>query len=129
MIMTRSSIQLFHILVISLLFIYVGTQRSLIPKWLYNILFGVGIFIIVYHLYRAYLKYAEGTLPWVNFIHFFYIGPLLVYIGYKQDKTERYFYEILLIMGFGALGYHSYNYLIQPDSKNELNDGELNNTN
>jgi peptidoglycan/LPS O-acetylase OafA/YrhL len=112
----RSNIQLFHILVVSTLFMYVGIKRDQTPKWLFNLLLVLGILLISFHLYRAYIKYSNGTYPWVNIIHFFYVGPILIYIGYKQDKTERHYFEILLILAFGALGYHSYNNLINSDS-------------
>ncbi len=31
-----------------------------------------------------------------------------VYIGYNGDKTARKFFEILLMLGFASIGYHSY---------------------
>jgi hypothetical protein len=43
---------------------------------------------------------------WVNAIHALLIGPLLFYIGYNKKNTPRFAYELLLIMAFGALGYH-----------------------
>jgi len=37
---------------------------------------------------------------------------LLIYIGYYKDKTQRLYFEILLMLGFASIGYHGY-YLIQ----------------
>jgi len=50
--------------------------------------------------------------PWVNYIHLFIVGPLLLYIGLNREKTERRYFEILLMLGFAAIGYHGY-YLIE----------------
>jgi hypothetical protein len=59
-------------------------------------------------LYKAYgyLKNNKGI--WVNLIHIFIVGPLVVYIGYNGDKTARKFFEMLLMLGFAAIGYHGY---------------------
>ena len=53
-----------------------------------------------------------GKSYWVNLIHIFIVGPILIYIGYNGEKTSRKYYEILLMLGFAALGYHGY-YLAQ----------------
>jgi len=39
-------------------------------------------------------------------IHVLLIAPLLLYIGYHQKETPRQAYEMLLLLAFGALGYH-----------------------
>jgi hypothetical protein len=31
-----------------------------------------------------------------------------MYIGYNAEKTERRFFELLLMLGFAAIGYHGY---------------------
>ena len=101
-------VHLFHILIVGGLFLYVGMNRENIPKSLFNVLFYLGIFIILYHLYKAYgyLKIDKGI--WVNLIHIFIVGPLLIYIGYNGEKTTRKFFEILLMLGFASIGYHGY---------------------
>ena len=101
-------VHLFHIIIVGGLFLYVGMNRENIPKSLFNVLFYLGIFIILYHLYKAYgyLKTDKGI--WVNLIHIFIVGPLLIYIGYNGEKTTRKFFEILLMLGFASIGYHGY---------------------
>ena len=101
-------VHLFHIIIVGGLFLYVGINREKISSGLFNVLFYLGIFIVLYHLYKAYgyLKDSKGI--WVNLIHIFIVGPLLVYIGYNGDKTTRKFFEILLMLGFAAIGYHGY---------------------
>jgi len=103
---TRGFIHLFHLIVVGSLFLYVGMKRDTIPKWMYSALWVLGIVIIGYHAVKIYIRISGGEHPWANLIHFFYIGPLLMYIGYKREETPRYFFEILLIFGFASIGYH-----------------------
>ena len=105
-------IHLFHILLVGPLFLYVGIKRETIPKLMFPFLLVLGAFITVYHMYLAYNKFKHGQSAWVNYIHFLIIGPLLVYIGYQGLETSRKFFEILLLLGMAAIGYHGY-YLIE----------------
>ena len=101
-------IHLFHIIIVGGLFLYVGINREKISAWLFNILFYLGLFIIVYHAYKSYGYLKDSKSIWVNLIHIFIVGPLLVYIGYNGEKTTRKFFEILLMLGFASIGYHLY---------------------
>lgn len=105
-------VYLFHIIIVGSLFIYVGINRDKIPHIMYTILLYLGIFIILYHTYKVYNYIKIGKGYWVNLIHILIIGPILIYIGYNRMSTQRLYYEILLMLGFAAIGYHSY-YLIK----------------
>jgi len=107
-------VHLFHIIIVGGLFLYVGINREKIPAIMFPILLGLGIFIIVYHSYKAFTYLKQGKNPWVNYIHIFLIGPLVAYIGYTNKETTRKYFEILLMFGFAAIGYHGY-YLIKDD--------------
>ena len=105
-------VQLIHILAIVPLFLYVGFVRESTPDMVFNILGGMGLVILAYHLYRAFGKLKENKSAWVNWIHIFLIAPLLLILAYlKKDASRRYF-EMLLLLGFAALGYHAF-YLIR----------------
>jgi hypothetical protein len=98
---------LFHIAAVVPLFLYVGFQRAATPEWLYNVLFGLGILLLVYHGAKGFIRLlAKSGSAWINLIHALLIAPLLIYIGYFGKKTERPAYELLLLAGFAALGYH-----------------------
>jgi hypothetical protein len=105
-------VHLFHIIFVGGLFLYVGINREKIYKPLFSVLFFLGIIIILYHLYKIYGYLNLGKSIWVNLIHVFIVGPLLIFIGYNGDKTTRKFFEILLMLGFASIGYHLY-YLVQ----------------
>lgn len=51
---------------------------------------------------------TAGKGYWVNLLHIFIIGPLLIYIGYYGEKTARLYFELLLMLGFASIGYHGY---------------------
>jgi hypothetical protein len=101
-------VHLFHILIVGGLFLYVGIQRTAIPTALFPILFGLGIVIILYHIFKVYNYIQLGRGYWVNLIHILLVGPLLLYIGYNGEKTARLYFELLLMLGFSAIGYHGY---------------------
>ena len=105
-------VHLFHILIVGSLFLYVGITRNKIPSLMYPILLGLGLIIIFYHCFKVYNYIKLGKGYWVNLIHIFIVGPLLVYIGYNREDTARLYFEILLMLGFASIGYHGY-YLFQ----------------
>jgi hypothetical protein len=101
-------VHLFHILIVGGLFLYVGINRDKISKVLFTGLFWLGLIIVFYHVYKTYNYIKLGKGFWVNLIHIFIVGPLLIYIGYNGEKTARLYFEILLMLGFASIGYHSY---------------------
>lgn len=98
-------VHLFHVLIVGTIFLYVGINREKIYKPLFSILLFLGFVIIFYHLYKIF---NAGKGIWVNLIHVFIVGPLIIYIGYNGEKTTRKFFEILLMLGFASIGYHLY---------------------
>jgi hypothetical protein len=105
---TNKLVHLFHIIIVGGLFLYVGIVRDKIYKSLFSVLLFLGFIIIFYHLYKVYGYIKADKGYWVNLIHIFIVGPLLVYIGYYGEKTSRKFFEILLMLGFASIGYHLY---------------------
>lgn len=101
-------VHLFHILLVGGLFLYVGINRENIYKPIFPLLFLLGIIIMFYHSYKVYSYLQQNKSIWVNLIHILIVGPLLVYIGFFGDKTSRKYFEILLMLGFAAIGYHLY---------------------
>lgn len=101
-------VHLFHIIFVGGIFLYFGITRTNNPKFALQMLMYLGLFIIVYHIYKAYGYNIAGKGYWVNLIHIFIIGPLLVYIGYNAEKTQRLYFELLMMLGFASIGYHAY---------------------
>ena len=105
----RILLNLFHILLVSPFLLWIGIARGNIPNEVFQGLLILGGFLILYHGFKAYTRWIQNSENlWINLLHVFYIGPLLIYIGYHKKETPRSSYEILLFLSFGGLGYHLY---------------------
>jgi len=103
---------LIHVLGIGPLFLYIGIQRDQVPEYIFQFLGIVGLLILIYHSVRAFAALQENKSAWINWIHIFLIAPLLLLLAYmKKDASRRYF-EMMLLLGFSAVGYHGL-YLIK----------------
>jgi hypothetical protein len=99
-------LSLFHLAMVVPLFLFVGYQRSDTPQWVYLSLLSIGVVVTLYHGVRFVMRYGRSVYAWVNALHVLLVGPLLCYIGWYGRDTPRWAYELLLILGFGAGGYH-----------------------
>lgn len=108
------TVSLFHIFFVVPLFLYIGIARGQIYPWVYQAILGLGIVIFIYHLYKTILKLKTKSLSaWINIIHVIAVAPMLIYIGSQGYDTPRWAYEILLMLGFSALGYHIYSIIME----------------
>lgn len=106
-------IALFHIIIVVPFFGYIFYQRSATPDYIFNILFFVGLFVLLYHSFKALRRIqAQSSLLWISLIHVLLFAPLMIYIGYQAKKTPRYAFELLGLITFSALGYHLYNLIL-----------------
>ena len=102
-----------HVVVIVPFLLWVGFNRAATPEWAYNVLFGTGILILVYHAYKALPRIMVGSMDaWKNLIHVLIAAPLFLWIGYNGKKTERPAYDMLLVAAFGAFGFHLYKLIV-----------------
>jgi hypothetical protein len=81
----------------------------------------IGAIILVYHGFRLIVRLqTRSSAAWVNAIHLLIVAPLLLYIGYDKKETPRSAYELLLMLGFAAGGYHLYSMVKMLDLYPEL---------
>ena len=107
-------LSLFHIFFVAPLFFLIAFFRKDMPAWAYNAILGLGLFVLAYQAYKLISRLqAHSTYAWVNAIHVFLIAPLLIYIGYQQKETPRFAYELCIMVGSAALGYHTYSLVQQ----------------
>lgn len=100
---------LFHIFIISPFFIYVAFFRGQLLPWVFTTLLVMGVIVLLYHTYRYITKmYDHSVTGWVNLIHILTVAPLLIFIGKSAYDTQRWAFEVLAMLGFSALGYHTY---------------------
>lgn len=109
-------INLFHIFVVVpfLFYIYYQQQNKTLSDSLCRFLLYLGILGLISHIYLCYQKIStnqECWRCWVNYVHIFVVFPLFIYIGSNCTKTERRYFEILMVIAFAALGYHSMNFI------------------
>jgi hypothetical protein len=102
-----------HVAVIVPFLLWVGFSRAATPEWAYQVLFALGLLVGLYHGYKAVGRYiAKSPVIWVNLIHVLFVAPLLLWIGYNAKKTERPPYDMLLMIAFGAFGFHLYKLVV-----------------
>ena len=102
-----------HVVLIVPFLLWIGFNRAATPDWVYSVLVGMGLIVLIYHAYKAVGRwFAKSQFLWVNAIHVLFIAPLLIWIGYYEKKTERPAYDMLLLVAFGALGFHLYKLVV-----------------
>lgn len=102
-------LSLIHLLFVVPLFLFVGFKRAATPQWLYMAMFAIGVIILVYHGFKLVVRLkSRSGYAWVNMFHIWTVAPLLLYIGYHKKETPRFAYELLLMLGFAAAGYHMF---------------------
>jgi hypothetical protein len=102
-----------HVAVIVPFLLWIGFNRAATPDWVYPVLFGLGLLVLIYHAYKAVGRFfAKSPFFWVNAIHVLLVAPLLLWIGYYAKKTERPAYDMLLLTAFGAFGFHLYKLVV-----------------
>ena len=106
--MNRTLLSLFHIFIVSALFLYVGVMQKNTPKMFFWTFIVIGTIIILYHSYELYQHILDNKSVWVNLLHIITVGPVLIYIGILGADTKRMWFEILLMLGFASFGYHGY---------------------
>jgi hypothetical protein len=111
-----------HLVVVVPLFLYVGFVRADTPQWLYLALFAIGAVIMVYHGFKLIVRLKNNSgYSWVNALHIVAVAPLLLYIGYNKKNTPRFAYELMLMLGFAAAGYHLFGVVKMMDAHPEPN--------
>ena len=54
-------------------------------------------------------------------IHIFFVGPLLIYLGYFKDKANKMVFNVVLILGIVVSLYHLYLLSISIKNKKQYN--------
>jgi hypothetical protein len=107
--MSGIALNLFHIFIVFPLLMYIAVFRGFVPLWAYQGILGLGVVLLVYHLYRLITKWKANSITvWVNAIHVLFVAPLLIYIGKNAYDTPRWAFEILAMGAFATLGYNLY---------------------
>jgi hypothetical protein len=102
-----------HVIFVAPFLLWIGFSRAATPDWAYKALFGLGLLVLGFHIFKAVIRgFAASPAFWVHVIHVLFVAPLLLWIGYYEKKTERPAYDMLLILAFGAFGFHLYKLIV-----------------
>ena len=88
------------------LFIYIGMARPDTDVKFFYLLAFLGLFVLIYHSYRAHNKLKEGKDALINWIHIFFLAPLLFILAGMKRSANPIFFTILLILGIATIVYH-----------------------
>jgi hypothetical protein len=109
--LSHKSINLLHILIISLLLILIGVYKNKTNKYLFYLLglvsLGILLLVPLPHVYG--LSYHNL----IYIFHYFFVLPLMiviVYFGLNKKITNSVF-NIILSMGVFVFGYHLIKFL------------------
>ncbi len=97
---------IFHIFLVTALFLYIGIARKNIPNWFYYLLWILVVIILIYHIYRIY-THGLKTVFW-NYFHILLIVPLLAYVAYEKSNTKKLIYDLFVGLGAAAFGINLY---------------------
>ena len=98
-------VHLVHILVFSSLLFYVGSVGKNLPDFMFPLLMILAIGVLGYHIYKSW---KVPNFAWVNYIHIFLIAPIFFIIGYYGKSVSSLYFELCIMLGFAAFGYHFY---------------------
>jgi hypothetical protein len=107
-------ISIVHLLFFAPPLLYIGLTRAATPLWAFQALLFTGCFIFLYHMYRLL-----GTGSYINLIHVAIIAPILIALGWKARNSPRSLYEVLLMIVFAMIGWHSLNLIRTIDLHSE----------
>ena len=101
-------LHLLHIFVIGGLFLYVSLYPSNISNAMFSFLFYLGVFIIIYHMYKIHKYFLLGKSYKINLFHIYLVAPLLIYIGHYKPPSNDFVYTLLLMTTFAVIGIHTF---------------------
>jgi len=100
------AVNLSHVFFVGPLFIYIGMARPDTEIKFFYLLGFLGLFVVVYHGYKAMEKMKKGKGALINWIHLFFLAPLLFILAVMKRSANPIFFTILLILGISTILYH-----------------------
>ena len=109
-----AAINLFHIFVVVPLIFLAYYKRASIPATYYKVALGVIALAWIAHV-AMYMNITKENKwkDWIYMLHILVVFPVLGYLcwlgAHSPPPPARKWFELALVLGFGALGYHSFN--------------------
>lgn len=94
----------FHVVLVAPLFLYVGAWYATQPAWVYWVLLGLGVYVVMYHGQKVLVSLPSPW--WVSVFHMLVVGPVLLLLGGMGTNAPEFLYPVMSLLGFATLGYH-----------------------
>ena len=104
----REKINLIHILLVAVLFIYIGIKGKYTPHALYYVLVVLGVLLVIGHTY--FLLKRPQYRKFLYVIHVCIIAPLLFALFYYKDESPEWMYTVMNVTGVLVLLYHGFTF-------------------
>ncbi len=114
----RRFMYLFHLLVVTPLFVYIGWTGKQTHKFFFQTLFGFSLLGLGYHTMRIFNPRKEQRRS-IYLFHTISVLPLALYVTWMQKQNSKTAFMSLLIMGSVAGMYHGFRYLTPMEEKKE----------
>ena len=113
-----TSVNLFHVLFVGPLLIYVALQNKSesFPMILWSVLAMMGLGVILYHGYEYYLGYGRN----IRLLHILFVGPLFLGLGLYHGKVPKMGWNAVLGLGVLIIVYHAYLYMKKRNMNEKL---------
>jgi hypothetical protein len=104
----REKINVIHIFIVSILFLYIGITGKDTPKALYYVLLVLGILVVIGHTY--FLIKRPQYKKFLYIIHVFIVAPLLFALYYYKEESPEWLYDVTNVLGVLVLLYHGFKF-------------------
>lgn len=101
---TNSFINLFHILFVAPLLLYIGMKQSNAPTQVYSILLVLSLFVLFYHAWRLS---TLGINP-INLFHVAFVAPFLFYIAWNKGMIDSRLFMVASALAVLVIVYHTW---------------------
>ena len=103
-------INLLHVFVIGVIFVYIGYNKEETPYWIYNILYVLAVLIVllidIRNINVTNLTHLNKRNI-IKIVHLVVILPLILYVAYTRTLSPM-MYDSLLWIGVVVILYHAY---------------------
>jgi hypothetical protein len=104
----REKINMVHIFLVAVLFLYIGIKGKNTPMALYYVLLVLGILLVIGHTYFLFKRPQYRKFLYI--IHVCIVAPLLFALFYYKDESPEWLYITMKVFGIFVLLYHGFTF-------------------
>ena len=101
-------INLLHVFVIGVIFVYIGYNKEETPYWIFNVLYVLAaLMVLLIDIRNISLTNLTNQRNIIKLAHLIIILPLILYVAYTRNLSPL-MYDSLLWIGVVVILYHAY---------------------